>query len=75
MYEYDSHGLALIQQAKILGEKQMLSHLKRVQCPKSKPQSENFRNLLSFRFYVKLILESLEVVKLPYCNFRGSEFC
>ena len=30
------------------------------------------RNFLSFRFYVKSILENVEVLKVP---FRGSDFC
>ena len=30
---------------------------------------------LSFRFYVKSILENLEGPKLTFCNFRGSGFC
>ena len=30
------------------------------------PQSENFWIFMSFRFYVKSILESLEVVKGPF---------
>ena len=36
---------------------------------------EIFRGFLKFRFYVKLILESFEVLKLPFFHFRGSEFC
>ena len=32
------------------------------------------RNVTSHRFYVKSILENSEAVKLPFCQFRGSEF-
>ena len=32
-----------------------------------------FRIFVSLRFYVKSILENLEVLKLPFCNFSGSE--
>ena len=40
------------------------------------PQCGNSGIFLSLRFYVKSILGSLEVVKLPFfCHFRGCEFC
>ena len=38
-------------------------------------QCGNFRIFLSLRFYVKSILEILEVLKLPFFHFRHSEFC
>ena len=38
------------------------------------PLCGNLRSFLLFRFYVKSILENLEVQKRPFFNFRGSEF-
>ena len=35
------------------------------------PQCGKFRNLLSFRFYMKSISENLEVVKLPFFAILG----
>ena len=38
-------------------------------------QCEKFRIFLTLRFYVKSIMENLELVRLPvFGNFRGSEF-
>ena len=37
----------------------------------SPSQCENYRIFLSFRFYVKSILETLEVLKLPFLPFLG----
>ena len=39
------------------------------------PQCGNFRIFTLFTFYVKSILENLEVVKLPFLPFWSSEFC
>ena len=36
-----------------------------------KSQCGNFRIFLLLRFYVKSILENVEVLKLLFCNFRG----
>ena len=36
-------------------------------------QCGNLRIFLSFRFYVKSILENLEVLKMPFCHLRGFE--
>ena len=38
----------------------------------TKKQCGNFRIFLSFRIYVKLVLDNLEVLKLPFCHFWGS---
>jgi len=38
-------------------------------------QCGKFRIFLSLRFYVKSILENLEVLKLPFCCFKSSEIC
>ena len=40
-----------------------------------KPQYGKFKIFLLLRFYVKSILEKLEVLKLPFLPFLGSEFC
>ena len=41
-----------------------------------RPQCKNFGIFLSFRFYVKSILENLEILKKPILQSlsRGSEF-
>ena len=40
-----------------------------------KPHCGNFRIFLSLRFYVKSILENIEVLKLLFLPFLGSAFC
>ena len=44
-------------------------------CGERKARFWKFKSFLSFRFYVKSILQNLDVTKMPFfCNFRGSEF-